>query len=54
MTKQIICPYCKEPIEPLHLSKHIKEAHGEKIWNQWINKVLEKPGKSERDKNFTQ
>ena len=47
MTKQIECPYCKETIEPVQLSSHIKEVHGKKVWYEWVDKILEKVAESE-------
>ncbi len=52
MTKLVTCPNCKENIEPVHLSTHIRDTHGKDVWYQWVDNVLEKVAESENFDNM--
>ena len=49
MTTEIKCPYYEKTVEPIELSEHIKNEHGQKVWSEWVDGILEKAAKS---KNF--
>ncbi len=49
MKSGIKCPYCEKTTRPIDLSEHIKSEHGQKVWTEWVDKILEKAAES---KNF--
>ena len=46
MTSEMNCPYCEKTTKPMDLSEHIKNEHGDKIWFEWVDGVLERAAKS--------
>ena len=46
MTTGMKCPYCEITTNPLELSEHIKNEHGDKVWFEWVDGILEKAAKS--------
>ncbi len=49
MKSGVKCPYCEKTSKPIDLSEHIKNEHGQKVWTEWVDKILEKAAES---KNF--